>query len=102
MQARRLVAIAALGIGCAAVCAVSGFAAVNDAYQGAYTGPGGMGTDNLLAGVGGAGDTVTAFRTSRGLVCFEIKAAGTCGGLLVTWTDGSHHAVSARSSAGNR
>jgi hypothetical protein len=121
---------------------------------------------NLLAGVGRAGDTVTAFPTSRGLVCFEIKAAGTCGsldtpsgvtwailstrgnsrvfgvasdavarvqvdvdgllhdailrnnafhyqlattlddtavrGLLVTWRDGSHHAASARSSAGNR
>ena len=121
---------------------------------------------NLLADVGRAGDTVTAFPTSRGLVCFEIKAAGTCGpldtpsgvtwailstrgnsrvfgvasdavarvqvdvdgllhdaifrnnafhyqlaptlddtavrGLLVTWRDGSHHAVSAWSSAGNR
>ena len=121
---------------------------------------------NLLSGVGSAGDTVTAFPTSRGLVCFEIKAAGGCGsldtpsgvtwailstrgnsrvfgiasdavarvqvdvdgllhdatlrnnafhyqlastlddtavrGLLVTWRDGSHHAVSAWSSAGNR
>jgi hypothetical protein len=121
---------------------------------------------NLLSGVGTAGDTVTAFPTSRGLVCFEIKAAGTCGtlnspsgvtwailstrgnsrvfgiasdavgrvqvdvngvlhdatlrnnayhyqlapqlddtavqGLLVTWKDGSQHAVSTTSSAGNR
>lgn len=121
---------------------------------------------NLLTGVGRAGDTVAAFPTSRGLVCFEIKAAGTCGslnspsgvtwailstrgnsrvfgiasdavarvqvevkgvfhdailrhnayhfqlpaqlddtavqGLLVTWEDGSQHAVSTTSSAGNR
>jgi hypothetical protein len=44
---------------------------------------------NLLAGVGRARDTVTAFPTSRGLVCFEIDAAGTCGSLDspsgVTW-----------------
>lgn len=121
---------------------------------------------NLLTGVGRAGDTVAAFPTSRGLVCFEVKAAGTCGslnspsgatwailstrgnsrvfgiasdavarvqvdvdgvfhdailrrnayhyqlpsrlddtavhGLLVTWKDGSQHAVSTTSSAGNR
>jgi hypothetical protein len=121
---------------------------------------------NLLSAIGSAGDTVTAFPTSRGLVCFEIKAAGTCGSLnspsgitwailstrgdsrvfgvasdavarvqvdvnsvlhdatlknngfhyqlasqlddtavkslLVTWKDGSQHAVSATSSAGNR
>jgi hypothetical protein len=121
---------------------------------------------NLLSGIGRAGDTVGAFPTSRGLVCFEIKAAGTCGslnapsgvtwailstrgnsrvfgiasdavarvqvdvqgvlhhatlrnnayhyqlasqlddtavhGLLVTWKDGSQHAVSTTSSAGNR
>ena len=121
---------------------------------------------NLLSGMGRAGDTVAAFPTSRGLVCFEIKAAGTCGsldspsgvtwailstrgnsrvfgiasdavarvqvdvkgvlhaailrhnayhfqlpaelddtavhGLLVTWRDGSQHAVSTTSSAGNR
>jgi hypothetical protein len=121
---------------------------------------------NLLSGMGRAGDTVAAFPTSRGLVCFEIRAAGTCGslnspsgvtwailstrgnsrvfgiasdavarvevdvkgvlhaailrhnayhfqlpaelddtavhGLVVTWKDGSHHAVSTTSSAGNR
>jgi hypothetical protein len=121
---------------------------------------------NLLTGVGSAGDTLTAFPTSHGLVCFEIKSAGTCGslnspsgvtwailstrgnsrvfgvasdavarvqvdvngvlrdatlrnnaydyqlashlddravrGLLVSWTDGSQHAVSTTSSAGNR
>jgi len=121
---------------------------------------------DLLSGVGRASDIVSAFPTSRGLVCFEIKAGGTCGsldtpsgvswailstrgnsrvfgiasdvvariqvdvkgtlydatlrnnayhyqlasdlddtavhGLLVTWKDGSQHAVSAMSSAGNR
>jgi hypothetical protein len=44
---------------------------------------------NLLSGVGTAGDTVTVFPTSRGLVCFEIKAAGSCGSLNspsgITW-----------------
>lgn len=42
----------------------------------------------LLSGVGRARDTITAFPTSRGLVCFEIKAAGTCGsldGAGITW-----------------
>jgi hypothetical protein len=44
---------------------------------------------NLLSGMGRAGDTVAAFPTSRGLVCFEIDAAGTCGSLHspsgITW-----------------
>jgi len=34
---------------------------------------------DLLSGVGREGDTLTAFRTQRGDVCFEIRAAGTCG-----------------------
>jgi hypothetical protein len=32
-------------VGCAAVCAVSAFAAVNYTYKNAQTGPGGMGSD---------------------------------------------------------
>lgn len=42
----------------------------------------------LLSDVGTAGDTVEAFPTAKGAVCFEIKAAGSCGSLSpygVTW-----------------
>jgi hypothetical protein len=39
------VGITLLGIGCAAVCATSAFAAVNYLYKNASTGPGGMGND---------------------------------------------------------
>ena len=48
MLAKRLVAIAALGVGCAAIFAVSASAAVNYVYKAAYTGPGGMGNDFTL------------------------------------------------------
>ncbi len=34
---------------------------------------------NLLTGVGHAKDTLSAFRTDRGDVCFEVRAAGSCG-----------------------
>jgi hypothetical protein len=48
------------------------------------TGPGGalnVPASDLLTNVGAAHDTVTAFATNRGSVCFEIRAAGTCGNL---------------------
>ena len=35
----------------------------------------------LLRGVGREQDTIVAFPTARGRVCFEIRAAGTCGHL---------------------
>lgn len=34
---------------------------------------------DLLANVGRARDTMSAFRTARGSVCYQIRAAGTCG-----------------------
>jgi hypothetical protein len=34
---------------------------------------------DLLSNVGSADDTLTAFPTSRGAVCYHIRAAGTCG-----------------------
>jgi hypothetical protein len=36
---------------------------------------------DLLAGVGTKADTLSAFPTSRGAVCYQILAAGTCGKL---------------------
>jgi hypothetical protein len=45
------------------------------------TGPGTPFTSqaiDLLTNMGREGDTVTAFTTRRGSVCFEIRAAGTC------------------------
>jgi hypothetical protein len=45
MAATRRAAIALAAVGCAAVCAVSAFAAVNYVYKAASTGPGGMGND---------------------------------------------------------
>lgn len=45
MAAKRSAAIALFAIGCAAVWAVSAFAAVNYLYKNAYTTPGGMGND---------------------------------------------------------
>jgi hypothetical protein len=45
MAATRRAAIALAAVGCAAVCAVSAFAAVNYVYKNASTGPGGMGND---------------------------------------------------------
>lgn len=34
---------------------------------------------DLATGLGKADDTITAFPTSNGLVCYEIRAAGSCG-----------------------
>jgi hypothetical protein len=45
VKLKRLSVIAFLGVGCAAVCALSAFAAVNYVYKSASTGPGGMGND---------------------------------------------------------
>jgi hypothetical protein len=36
---------------------------------------------DLLSGLGTAGETISAFPTSTGDVCYEIKAAGSCGNL---------------------
>ena len=46
------------------------------------TGPGSPFTaeaTDLLSGVGRERETVTAFRTQRDWVCFQVRAAGTCG-----------------------
>ena len=45
MAALRCATIALVAVGCAAVCAVSAFAAVNYLYKNANTTPGGMGND---------------------------------------------------------
>ena len=45
VRVRRCVGIGLLSIGCAAVCSISAFAAVNYVYKSAHTGPGGMGND---------------------------------------------------------
>ena len=51
--------------------------------------------NTLLAGVGRERDSLNAFPTSQGMVCFEIKAAGTCGRLDtetgLTWAILSTH-----------
>lgn len=36
---------------------------------------------DLLQGLGSASDTITAFPTANGAVCYEIRAAGSCGRL---------------------
>jgi hypothetical protein len=38
-------------------------------------------TRDLVTGLGSAGDTITVFPTRNGAVCYEIRAAGSCGRL---------------------
>jgi hypothetical protein len=48
VRVKRRAGIMLLSVGCAAICAVSAFAAVNYVYKSARTGPGGMGNDFAL------------------------------------------------------